>query len=139
MSFISWADAVALVFFVLGWSLYNWALESSRFRTRSIAAVMAQYRRQWMRVMSGRELRMIDSMLQGTLMHGVAFLASTSILMVGVLTAMLGLSDNALNMGLYLPGKPRTGNSRSSWCRWCISTPSSSFCGVTGCSTIAPY
>ena len=78
-------------------------LESKRFRSRSIASVMGRYRAKWMRVMAGRDVRMLDSQLQASLMQGVGFLASTAILMVGVLTAMLGFSDGSFDITSHLP------------------------------------
>ncbi len=103
MQLFSFVDSIALVFFVVGWWTYSWVLESSRFRSKSIAAVMSQYRSKWMQVMSGREVRMLDSQLQAALMQGVGFLASTAVLMVGVLTAMLGFADGSLDIAGYLP------------------------------------
>jgi len=87
VQFFSSIDTLAVLFFIFGWASYSMLLESKRFRARSIASVMGRYRAQWMRVMSGREMRMLDSQLQASLMQGVGFLASTAVLMVGVLTA----------------------------------------------------
>jgi len=103
MDIFSVEDTIALLFFVAGWTAYTWLLESSRFRSQTIAAVMGQYRAKWMRVMAAREIRMLDSQLQASLMQGVGFLASTAVLMVGVLTAMLGFSDSAFDMASHLP------------------------------------
>ena len=103
MQFFSLIDSVALIFFVVGWASYSIVLESKRFRSRSIASVMGQYRAKWMRVMAGREVRMLDSQLQASLMQGVGFLASTAVLMVGVLTAMLGFSDSSFDITSHLP------------------------------------
>lgn len=103
MDIFSTEDAIALVYFVVVWTAYTWVLESNRFRPHTIAAVMGQYRAKWMRVMAARDIRMLDSQLQGSLMQGVGFLASTAVLMVGVLTAMLGFSDNAFDMASHLP------------------------------------
>ncbi|MGB0867761.1 MAG: DUF599 family protein, partial [Granulosicoccaceae bacterium] len=103
MQFLSWIDIVALSFFIFGWLAYSKVLSSERYKRRSIANVMARYRTQWMQVMATRDPRMLDSMLQASLMQGVGFLASTAVLMVGVLTAMLGYSENALDVTLHLP------------------------------------
>lgn len=103
MHFFSIIDACAVSFFALGWAVYGWLAERSQYRSLSIAAVMGQYRRKWMQTMAGRDPRMLDSQLQAALMQGVGFLASTSVLMVGVLTAMLGFSDESLNVTGFLP------------------------------------
>ncbi len=103
MQFFSLMDSIAVAFLAIGWAVYTWVLNSARYRSRSIAAVMGQYRVKWMQVMAGRDMRMLDSQLQASLMQGTGFLASTAVLMVGVLTAMLGFSDSALDVSSYLP------------------------------------
>lgn len=103
MHFLSPVDLLALVFFVAGWACYSSALASARFRPRTIAHLMSRQRARWMLVMARRDPRMLDSMLQASLMQGVGFLASTAVLMVGVLTAMLGFADEALDVAGFLP------------------------------------
>ena len=100
---ISPLDLIALSYFIIIWAAYSWLVERSCLRSRSIAAVMGQYRLQWMSAMAKRDMRMLDSQLQSALMQGVSFLASTAVLMVGVLTAMLGLPDAALDISHLLP------------------------------------
>ena len=60
-----------------------------------------------------RDPRMLDAITQGNLSHGVAFYASTSILLIGGLLAMLGATDQAIAVLRELPfARP---SSRTLW------------------------
>ena len=60
-----------------------------------------------------RENRIVDSTILGNLLHGVAFFASTSILAIGGVLAMLGASDMAVQIIADLPFA--TATSRLAW------------------------
>ncbi len=69
----------------------------------SLSRIMVRYRNGWMAVMAGRELRMVDTMIQGSVLQGCTFFASTAILLVGALLALLGAADRALEVVRDLP------------------------------------
>ena len=69
----------------------------------SLSRTMFHYRREWMTVMARREMRMIDTMIQGSVLQGCTFFASTAILLVGGLLALLGATDSALGVVRDLP------------------------------------
>jgi hypothetical protein len=56
---------------------------------------MNEFRIHWMMAMLQRELRIIDTSIVGNILHGVAFFASTAILLVGVLIGLLIRPANA--------------------------------------------
>ena len=60
-------------------------------------------RREWMEVMSRRNLRMIDTAIMTGLQQGTAFFASTCILAIGGCFAMLGSGDVVLRLYNELP------------------------------------
>ena len=63
--------------------------------------------------MAGRELRMIDTMIQGSVLQGCTFFASTAILLVGGLLTLLSVSDSAMSVVRDIPFAAET--SRTVW------------------------
>ncbi len=96
-------DIVALAWFVLGWVGFNAFADRSRWAADGLTAAMAGFRRRWMDEMLGRELRMVDTQILSTLQQGIGFFASTSILVVGGLFALLGSADQAIDAIADLP------------------------------------
>ena len=96
-------DYSALIWFVLCWVVYVQLADNSRWQRQSVSARMSEYRQQWMLNMVRREMRMIDTLIHGNLLHGTAFFASTSILLVGGLLAVLGATDKAIAVLAELP------------------------------------
>ena len=74
---------------------------------------MQTQRVRWMENMVGRELRMIDTLIQSNLISGVAFFASTSLLLVGGMLAALGATDQAVEVLQDFPVAEHT--SRELW------------------------
>ena len=97
-------DWAALALLVACWGGFNAIVFRPRSgRRASLSRIMDRYRRGWMTVMAGRELRMVDTMIQGSVLQGCTFFASTAILLVGGLLAVLGSSDRALEVLRDLP------------------------------------
>ena len=96
-------DWAALAFFLTCWVGYTILVDHSPLRRRSIAAAMAVHRRRWMREMLGRDLRMVDTQILGNLVTGIGFFASTAILMIGGLFAILGAADQAIEALGHIP------------------------------------
>jgi len=91
-------DALAIVWFFLCWiGLTVWVDNPDNQRSR-VTKTMRGYRRVWMDNLVTRELRMIDTMIQSSLLNGVAFFASTSLLLVGGLVTVLGATDTAIEL-----------------------------------------
>lgn len=91
-------DALAIGWFFLCWiGLTIWVDSPDNERSR-VTKTMRGYRRLWMENLVTRELRMIDTMIQSSLLNGVAFFASTSLLAVGGLVTVLGATDTAIEL-----------------------------------------
>lgn len=83
--------AVALIFGL--WFYLGWRVEHSTSAKPSVSAIMAEYRREWMRQMITREPRIFDAQTVNTLRQGTTFFASTSVIAIGGTLALLGNAD----------------------------------------------
>ncbi len=106
-------DYGALAWFAACWVGFTLYADYSRWREKSVTAVVESHRIQWMRNMVGREMRMIDAIIQANLLSGVGFFASTSLLLVGGLLTILGATDRAVAILGDLPFTVDV--SRSAW------------------------
>lgn len=98
------ADYLALTCFLTSWVGYTVAADHTRLRERGITAAMDHHRERWMLAMLRRDdPRVVDTIIQGSLLNGIAFFASTSIIVVGGLMAMLGAADRAVAVLADLP------------------------------------
>jgi uncharacterized membrane protein len=68
-----------------------------------MTGVMSAYRLRWMREMVRRENRVVDTTILGNQLNGAAFFASTAILLIGGLFALLGATDQAIAVFEHLP------------------------------------
>ncbi len=96
-------DYLALGWFLASWVGYTYYADHSRWAGTCLHTVMNRHRLHWMTEMFGRELRMLDTMILGTLTSGAAFYGSTSILLVGGLLAALGATEVAVSALADLP------------------------------------
>ena len=110
---ISTLDWFALIVFFAVWIGFTWFTDHSRWSVGSLQHVMDYHRRRWMREMLKRDMRMPDALLVGNFVQSAVFFASTAILVVGGLVAILGSSDKALAAISSLPFV--TPHSESEW------------------------
>ncbi len=103
MLLLSLLDYLALAWFLTAWLGFTLYADHSRWSARNVATVMNRIRRRWLREMFHRELRMVDMQIQQIAQHGIAFFASTSILVLGGLIAGLGATDAAATLLADLP------------------------------------
>lgn len=96
-------DLAALLWFFACWIGFALFADVSRWRAGNVTEAMNRYRYEWMTQMYQRELKMIDTLILGNLLNGIAFYASTAILIVGGLGAALGASDKAVEVLSDLP------------------------------------
>lgn len=89
-------DCAAFTGFVLAWLAYNWFADHKSRNCRSVTQAIHVHREIWMRRMLERENRIVDSTLIGNLMRSVAFLASTTIIIIGGLLAALGATEQTM-------------------------------------------
>jgi uncharacterized membrane protein len=96
-------DLFALLWFLVAWSLFGWLTDYSRWHRGSLSRLMDQHRRNWMRALQLREVRMVDTAIMGSLQNGTAFFASTSLLALGASLTLLNQSDRVVMIFGELP------------------------------------
>lgn len=102
------ADWLALAWFVAVWVSYALFAKRRADRSGSLLATTNQYRRMWMLQTTGRENRVVDGVVVQNLSTSPSFFASTTILIIGGLLALLGTSDKATELVHEIPFAART-------------------------------
>ncbi|GGJ00545.1 DUF599 domain-containing protein [Neoroseomonas lacus] len=97
-------DWIAVTIFAAAWIGYASVVDRvPSIRARSVIAAMDVHRERWMRASLGRDNRIADIAAIGNLMSSTSFLATTSILVLGGLIAMLAAPDPARRVVAILP------------------------------------
>lgn len=100
LQWVTLGDALAFAWFLAAWIGYTVYTDHTPARDRTISAAVNRRRADWLREAGRRDLRMIDTNILGNLITGVGFFASTTILVIGGLMAMMGVTSqvqDALN------------------------------------------
>ena len=96
-------DVAALGLLVSLWVLSGWLIEHPpRFRP-SVALLMEDYRREWMRTFVTRQPRIMDATLIDSLRQGTAFFASASMIAIGGGLAVIGNASAVEMLATELP------------------------------------
>ncbi len=103
ISLLPWADWLALGWFIGSWVGYAWFATTWGMRRPSILATTNRYRRYWMLQTIERDPRMLDGIITQSLSESPAFFASTAILVIGGLFALLGTTDKAAELVREIP------------------------------------
>jgi uncharacterized membrane protein len=98
----TWLDAVAVVWFVACWLGYVRYAAADRLRPR-LATETDRYIIEWMTRMVVRDNRMVDVNVMRTLLRSSQFFASTSMVILGALVAMMGYAEKATGVLAELP------------------------------------
>jgi len=107
----SLCDYVALITFFTGWIGYHlFASKAARNGMPSLMSVMARTRQDWWSGTIKRDLKIVDANIILTLSNGATFFASTTILILGALLALLGTADRAIEFLSELPFSVRNDN-----------------------------
>ena len=107
LGILPWIDWVAVVFFCTAWAGY--AIFARRHgRRQSLLETTNRVRRQWMLQTTYREARVIDGVVIQNLSTSPSFFASTTILIIGGLLAVLGTAEKASELARELPFAART-------------------------------
>lgn len=97
-------DVLAFTWFCLCYFGYAWAVRYGPLKSRrGLVAAVNDRRTQWMETALRRDIRIMDAQLLTSLSSGNAFFASTSVLVLGGLAAMLGAVDNVKTRLEQLP------------------------------------
>jgi uncharacterized membrane protein len=84
------ADAAALAFLLGGWWGLGWLIEHPPVRRPSVALLMADVRRDWMRAFVTRQPRIFDATVLDSLRQSTAFFASATMIALGGGVALIG-------------------------------------------------
>lgn len=101
-------DLTALAWFVACWLGYIGFARWKAKRAPSLLGAMSSIRREWIVQMLRRENRIMDAGIVANLLHGTTFFASTSMLVIGGLVALLGTQERAASVLSTLPFAGRT-------------------------------
>ncbi len=83
-------DGVALGILIAVWFGIGWWIEHPGAAHPSVTVQMAEYRRMWMREFQAREVRIFDAQIVSSLRQGTSWFASTCLLALGGVLAMIG-------------------------------------------------
>ena len=100
------ADIAALALFAAAWTGYHFYIDGEHAARTNLNSLMNAYRVAWMREMSVRDMRMVDTSIAGSLQNGTAFFASTSLLALGGTATLLRATDDVLRLFTDLPFGP---------------------------------
>ncbi|MDA0781462.1 MAG: DUF599 domain-containing protein [Rickettsiales bacterium] len=94
-------DIIALLWFFVIWSGYS--LFADRHKDVNLVTAMHKHRINWVNSLMRREDRLVDIRIIASLIQSATFFASTSILIIGGLFALLGYGNRAIEMIDSLP------------------------------------
>ncbi len=96
-------DAAALAVLTLAWLISGWLTEHPPATRPSVAVLMEEYRREWMRTFVTRQPRIFDATLIDSLRQSTAFFASASMIAIGGGIALIGNAGTIERLTAGLP------------------------------------
>ncbi len=96
-------DIISLAWFAGTLALFEGAMRIERLAARSLTASVQEQRRRWITNMAKRDQRQMDAILMSNLTQSLAFFASTSVLGIGGLAAVLGYGEQAQQLLEQIP------------------------------------
>jgi len=100
---LTWVDALALVLLVVLWSGYQWHADYGRSAHPRLSREMERYMHEWLMRMAERDNRMVDVNILRNLTRSSQFFASTTMLILGALIALMGYAEKAASVVAELP------------------------------------
>jgi len=100
----NWKNLAAMLWFFIcfrGYSIY--AAQAAAASNHSLATLMHHYRVRWMETMITRDIRIADTTVISNLERGVAFFASTTLLILAGLVTVLGSAEKAIDIVSDIP------------------------------------
>ena len=100
---LGWSDWVAFAWFFVWWMGY---ISFASWRARQVPGLVTRlghYRRGWMEQVAAREVRIGDVSIIANLSNGSTFFASTTLLILGGLLALLGTTEKVASIVSELP------------------------------------
>jgi uncharacterized membrane protein len=108
LDLFSLADLAAVAGLVAAWWLMGWFTDHPPRWRASVSVLMADYRRQWMRQLVTRTPRIFDSAVMDSLRAGATFFASTSMIAIGGVLALIGNPETLLGVARELTAETPT-------------------------------
>lgn len=99
------ADLVAVLALVVTARVLDFRIERQVGRP-SVTILMMRYRRDWMVEMITRQPRIFDATILGILRQGTAFFASTAVIAIGGVLALIGNASSLAGLAMALGGAP---------------------------------
>jgi uncharacterized membrane protein len=93
---MNWLDGGALAFFLFAWWFLSWLIDHSPLHDRTLSAAMKAQRREWMRQMAARQVRLVDANIITGLQQATSFFASTALIAVGAGFGLLTAADTII-------------------------------------------
>ncbi len=90
---LSGLDAIAVAVFLAVWWGLSWRIGHPSAARPSVTVLMSDYRTKWMQVMVTRQPRIFDAQIMASLRQSTSFFASTCLLAMGGLLALIGNVD----------------------------------------------
>lgn len=108
LSVLPWSDWLALIWFFVAWVAYDRFAKKRSTRRSTILGTTNRIREMWMLQMSKRDVRVVDGIVVQSLSTAPSFFASTTILIIGGLLALLGTTERASELVQEIPFAART-------------------------------
>lgn len=108
LGLLPWTDWAAIVTLFAGWAGYAWFAKRRSTERASVLDATNQIRREWMLQATYREVRVFDGVVIQNLSTSPSFFASTTILIIGGLLAVLGTTEKASELVREIPFAART-------------------------------
>ncbi len=108
LGLLPWTDWVAVLAFFTGWAGYVIFAKRRSTQRPSLLDTTNRIRRQWMLQSTYREVRVVDGVIIQNLSTSPSFFASTTILIIGGLLAVLGTTEKASELVREIPFAART-------------------------------
>lgn len=105
---LSLLDWLGFSGWAVSWIAYQAVADRATTRRPNLAAAIRPFRRAWMREAFERDNRVTDAALLGNLMQSATFLASTTLLVIGGLLALMGGIDESARIVQSLPFAQKT-------------------------------
>src|SRR5262245_37991053 len=100
---LTWLDLIAVVLFVALWFGYGWYADYRATPRPHLGSELARYTLDWFARMMERENRMVDVNILRILSRSSQFFASTTMLILGALVALMGYTETAAKLVEELP------------------------------------
>lgn len=100
---LTWMDVAALVLLVTAWAAYQWYADYGRPARPRLGREMDRFVRGWIERMVERDNRMVDVNVLRNIMRSSQFFASTTMLILGALVALMGYAERAASVVAELP------------------------------------